>query len=384
MVSVSDADSVVTAFYEAAALPQLWRGALQSFADLTGSRGAVLSRANREHDALICSAHLDDTGVQFFEQGWNTRDFRTSAFLDRPGLLDARETMIDFVADQDIISPDDMKASDYYRDFARSAGVPWFCATGMRLVNGVIVGLTLQRSDAQGAFGAIELDKLNALLPRLRNPLSLASRIAGQRNDGLTEGLGSIDEAAILLDENGNVTGINGAAEAMIGTVLRRRGHSIATVDPTGRARFAAFIEAGCGRRDGSSVMPSPMRLTRAHDTPVLAQLIPIAGQARDLFGTNRTLLLLSPLGRVRPRETALLRAAFDLTPGEARVARLLATGMAARPIAAALAISENAVRFHIKAILSKNGFRRQAQFVAAAAAISVPVKTDSSPETTG
>jgi DNA-binding CsgD family transcriptional regulator len=118
--------------------------------------------------------------------------------------------------------------------------------------------------------------------------------------------------------------------------------------------------------------MPLPIRLTRANDTPVLAQLLPLAGQARDLFSMARTLLLLSPVGPARAVGTAALHAVFDLTSGEARVARLLATGMAAKPIAAALCISENAVRFHIKAILSKNGFKRQAEFVAAAATISV------------
>lgn len=366
----NDADCVIASLYEAAALPELWKGALQSLADLTGSRGVVLSQANRDHAALICSANLDSTGAQFFEQGWNTRDFRTESFLRRLHGAGRQEAMLPFVADQDIISHEDMKASDYYRDFAHSAGVPWFCATGIRIVNGVVIGVALQRSESQGPFGNAELTRLNTLLPQLQRVMSLASRVAHQQHSAMMDALDWIDEAAILLDEKADIVGISRAGEAMIGTALRRQRNSIAAIDPACRAAFAAFIEAGCGSRARSGTMPAPLRLARANDTPVLAQLAPIVGQAQDVFGSANTLLLLSPVGQPVPVRAELLRAAFDLTPGEARVARLLTTGMGVKSIATTLAISESGVRFHIKAILSKNGFRRQAAFVAAAVAV--------------
>lgn len=363
----------MASFYEAAALPELWSKALQGLADLVGSRGALLTQANRDHDGLVCSASLRPTVAQFFEQGWNTRDFRTEALLSRPGGLGQQETLATFRADQDIIAADHLKSSPYYQDFARPAGVPWFCATGMRLMNGVIVGLSLQRSASQGPFSHSELAQLNGLLPQLQRALGLAGRVAYQEAGSMAAALDCTGEAAILLNHSGQIVGLNDAAEAMIGTVLQRQGAALAAVAPACRAAFAKFIEAGCGGASHLGARLPPMRLTRADDTPVLAHLVPIAGQAQDVFGAARTLLLLSPVGPGKAIQTDVLRIAFDLTPGELRVARLLATGVATKRIAAALDITENAVRFHIKAILSKNGFRRQAEFVAAAAPMIQP-----------
>jgi DNA-binding CsgD family transcriptional regulator len=63
--------------------------------------------------------------------------------------------------------------------------------------------------------------------------------------------------------------------------------------------------------------------------------------------------------------EAATLRAAFGLTPAEARVALALAGGADAKAIAAASGTSADTVRLQVKAVLAKTGMPRQAALVA-------------------
>jgi DNA-binding NarL/FixJ family response regulator len=60
-----------------------------------------------------------------------------------------------------------------------------------------------------------------------------------------------------------------------------------------------------------------------------------------------------------------LIRSLFDLTPAEARVARGLAAGQTVQGLAAESGTSANTVRSHVKVVLSKTGYSRQADVVA-------------------
>ena len=63
--------------------------------------------------------------------------------------------------------------------------------------------------------------------------------------------------------------------------------------------------------------------------------------------------------------DPALLRAMFDLTGTEARVAAALATGRSTAEIAAHMGVQHNTVQAHVKRLLTKTGTARQTQLVA-------------------
>ena len=63
-------------------------------------------------------------------------------------------------------------------------------------------------------------------------------------------------------------------------------------------------------------------------------------------------------------REVEALRGAFGLTVTEARVARLLATGMRPEQVAAELGIRVQTVKTHLRAIFEKTGTSRQSELV--------------------
>lgn len=352
-------DRVIASLYQAAVTREGWPEALHAFATLNGSRGTNLVRAGNGRLHVVHSPSLGATVAQFVEQGWDRDDYRTQRTLP---LLDGG-----FVADQHIIAPDDVARSAYYAKFARPAGVPWYAAIGVHLPNGGMVGISLQRSEREGAFSTGELRRLNGLLPRLREVLMLAHRVGLEHDGAMLAGLDLVDQAAILFDEFGLISGMNRAAEALAGTVFTTHGRRMIAIQCHQRQTLAEGIDAARTPGTFTGQTPRTIRLEDKQGQAWLGQFAPIEGRAQDLFRNSAAMLILTPAHAKTRSVAATLAAAFGLTPREASVAELLAAGCDTSRIAEQLSLSHNAVRFHIKSILPKANVRRQAEFVAAA-----------------
>ena len=68
---------------------------------------------------------------------------------------------------------------------------------------------------------------------------------------------------------------------------------------------------------------------------------------------------------KTTPRVNIGLADSSDFTDKELRVVRLLATGHKYSEIAQIMGVTENTVKFHIKALLQKTGFKNTLQRVA-------------------
>lgn len=367
----SDFEAVLVSLYEAAVVRDTWPIALQRFADLFGSRGALVTRGDRNHEGLLYSPALAPTVAQFFEQDWHLNDYRTVECIPRANR--------GFVTDRHIIDYDDIAKSDYYSGFACPAGVPWFTTGGMVRSDGVAIGFSLQRCDREGAFSDKEVSRLNLILPRLCEVLSLTYRINTDRERSMLSGLELVDQAALLIDHRGRVCDMNAAAQALADRLFTLRAQRLFAVCPGKQIEFAQWINAAC-----ASMAPAAMiarRIIRLEDRAGqswIGQTMPIAGEANDIFGNGHAILIFMPAHVANRPSAALLAAAFDLTPAEARVAELIAAGHTVDDVAARLSLNRNAVRFHMKSILPKANVQRHAAFVAASSALSVaPVRNE-------
>lgn len=365
-----DFDTVVTGLYEAAATTDLWPQALEGLARLTRSRGALVTRPDAAHIGLMHSPDLKDTVAQFFEQGWHRKDLRSERLL---GTLDRG-----FYRDQDITSSEERTASDYYRSFARPAGVPWFAACGAIDADGSKLGISLQRSAGEGEFNVADIRRLARMEHHARAALSLSRRLVASQAVQRLEGLERLDVAALLLSRDGRVVNVNAQAERMLAgsvTVTARAG-KVTSVAHSGRRQLERLVSHGCGMdRAGDATAPASVRLEGADGAAVLAQIVPVIGAAHDLFGDGGAILTFTPIVETTTsvRDGRLLAEAFGLTATEVRIAELLAQGRETIAIAQALGMGVGAVRFHLKSILPKAGVNRQAAFVALAASIRRP-----------
>jgi DNA-binding CsgD family transcriptional regulator len=360
---------VIAGLYEAAAAPDLLPTALEALADLTDSRGALITRPDRQHDGVAYSPSLTDTIAQFFEQDWHKQDLRTTRMValtrDRVG----------FRRDQEIVTTDERERSDYYRGFAHAAGVPWFAACGFRSDTGQVLGVSIQRSRSDGAFSDQDLAGLRSLEPHVLAMLRFSLHVASARERERLHGLERVGVPAILFDRTGRIRALNGHAEALLPAIARVRDGRLTAVDPGARDALTRLIAAACApeARGGESLAPLKLAARAGPDGAAagfLAQAIPLVGVGKDLFGDGAAILTLSGLGGVMAPALSRLQSAFGLTPTEARVAQAACEGLGARSTAAKLGLSVGAVRFHLKSILPKAGVNRQAAFVALAASL--------------
>ncbi len=355
-----DFERVVAGLYEAAAVSYAWAPALQALADLTGSRGALVTRPDRQHDGLQYSPGLNDTVAQFFEQGWHRADLRSRRMVEGPSA--------GFVRDQDITTADERARSDYYQDFAGSAGVPWFAACGLVSDRDGAIGVSIQRSARQGPFDGEDLDRLRRIRPHVEAAMAFARNVADRAGTDRLNALEAASVPAFVVNHEGVLRDLNPAGQALLETAVTTRRRRLTAFDPAGRPAFERLIAAAAqGAVSDADLMP--LRLAGPAGSAVLARALPLRGDAYRL-GDARVILTLSPLADPDGASADVLAAAFALTPTEARVAHYLSRGLEVGEIAKVSGLSLGAVRFHVKAILPKAGVRRQAAFVARAAAL--------------
>jgi DNA-binding CsgD family transcriptional regulator len=111
--------------------------------------------------------------------------------------------------------------------------------------------------------------------------------------------------------------------------------------------------------------------LPRCDDAPpAVVHLVPVRGNACDIFAKAVYFLIVTPIDRSRVPTAETIQGLFDLTPAEARVAQNLAMGRDISMTAEQLEVSAETVRSQVKSILSKSGMARQTDFVAALASL--------------
>jgi DNA-binding CsgD family transcriptional regulator/PAS domain-containing protein len=194
-----------------------------------------------------------------------------------------------------------------------------------------------------------------------------------------------------------------GASEverSLYSTVMERLSVGILILDIQGRIiKCSSRAEEALSARDGIQMQAGRFRATCAKEDRELQAAIKAAtqraqsGEGREtrglaltkLSGSRSLGIIVQPVPAVRgggvsteptvaiyvrdPEANAdvgsdLVRQLFDLTPAEAAVARRLTAGLSLEDVAAALDISRNTARAHLRSIFSKSGITRQTELV--------------------
>ncbi len=185
---------------------------------------------------------------------------------------------------------------------------------------------------------------------------------------------------------------------ALYSDVLNRLQVGVLILDQTGRLlRVSDRADAMLAARDGLNLTGGKLRASVAGEDKKLQEVIRGVLSARDgaaadgglslskKSGTRKMGLIVrridgdgTPRGAGWPAvaiyirdadmspdlEAEMMRQIFDLTPAEAAVARRLTDGLSLEDTAAALDISRNTARAHLRSIFSKSGIRRQTELV--------------------
>jgi DNA-binding CsgD family transcriptional regulator len=184
-------------------------------------------------------------------------------------------------------------------------------------------------------------------------------------NNPLCALLQRVGTAAILVDRNGKVVGLNDAARDCLGGGLDIRNRRLITSEPAAQRALARLIEGG---RDGCNAQTSAdeqVVVARRHGRPLILRTIRLDGGAGPLCPGASAMVLLLDVGRVSLPSEPQLMSAFGLSCGEARLAICLAAGERLESAASRCGISYETARKRVKGVFEKTDTRRQSELVA-------------------
>ncbi|MBI1980629.1 MAG: helix-turn-helix transcriptional regulator [Methylocystis sp.] len=354
-----DFESIVDNIYEAAAEPDCWPRIMHDIGKMAeAAGGAIIARRADAWLGWRCSVALEKGADAFFSSGGLQRSQVLSRLLafNRAG----------FVADQEGFTEQEFARDPVIREWCAPNDIHHCTATAVPIPNGDLVMFQVKRRIGEPAFGNAELARLDALRPHLARAGLLAARWRLERLRSATEALATLGVPAAILDVEGRVLAANALIEELASHHVWMPRDRIALIEPAADKLLRRAI-ADLGNPAAASVRSFPSK--GSGDRPAVMHLIPVTGNARDLFGGGLGVLAVTPLARPVALNPALVQSLFDLTPTEARVAGSLAEGLTLDQIAERHNVKLSTVRSQVKSVFAKTGSNRQSQIVALLAA---------------
>lgn len=179
----------------------------------------------------------------------------------------------------------------------------------------------------------------------------------------ITEGLGAFGLPACLVSPRGKLLATNVLMNSLIPSMVMDRRERITLRHPPSDQLLLDVLRQVAWEPGGGSIMSVPIP-ARGDEPASVIHVIPILGDGRDLMPGSLCILAVSRLASSTLPHVSLLRGLFDLTPTEAKVARLAASGVALKDIGALANISSNTVKVHLKSIYAKTGAGHHAALV--------------------
>ena len=362
-----DFTPVEQAFAAAAVDPTFWSRALDVVTEQTNSHGALLLRISGDHFPDVPASERVARATEiYFRDGWHKRDerFRGVAKLLREGVID----------DLDCVTADQMKQLPFYQEFLAPAGLRWFAC--IKIACGEdIWGLSIQRNKYQEPFSVEQKLQLAELSRSLSGTAAVSRALGFAAADAALEAFEISQSAAVLLNRRAEVIRTNSAADRLLTRDLRICARRLTSADPSATAAIERALHRLLWSTQGDALIP-PIPMPRRALPPILAYPIRLAKITQHVFtDCHAVVLLVEPGVRSKPQEAAL-RAAFGLSPAEARLAARLATGETLSAICDDLGIAKETGRRELKTIFAKTGARRQHELVALTASLEISRQT--------
>lgn len=341
---------LIDSIYEAAVVPQNWAGVLDAISARFRARGGMLIRASSSGQSSITSPAIEET-VRLFEQSpyvtQNVRVERLAAHPPHPG----------FLTDLDLVTEEETRTLPIYTGWLIPKGVAVGAATLINDVGDSRLLMSLEGLPDHDA-ARLAIPELDTLRPHIARSAMLAARFHFEKMRSSVEALSAVGFAAALIDRRGRIALANPAFQQSLPTLIGPHG-ALRLPSPAAQAQLdrglAGIDTAGAsiGLRGGEE------------DAFRVLHLVPVRGDARDIF-TNVAafLILVDPARRTTPG-TGLLQSLFDLSPAEARIADQLARGLSLGETAQAAKVSTETVRKQLASIFAKTGVNRQTDLVA-------------------
>jgi DNA-binding CsgD family transcriptional regulator len=343
---------LIEKIYEAGACPDLWPDLLETLSDTFGARGGLLMTNTLSQVRWLASPRATDIMCRFVEEGWATPNLRMQRVFQR-------EFTPTFFTDEDIFAVSELETLPVYQQFLIPNGVAAGSGTLVHGVDDDALVLTLEGFTSREASRAA-LPELNALRPHLARAAILSARVGEIQVRSALGALDAIGAAAAMLDRRGEIVEANARfrSELIDDCGLSKLPNNIAhLIDDRLHGRLRRRLARGGG-------LSAPLKINSLLRRSAI-HLLPIKLSASDIFGGGVALAVLASGARRAVPDTDLLRMLLDLTPTEAKIAKILAEGRTTSDCEVELAIGKETVRSHVRSIYSKTGVNKQGALVA-------------------
>ena len=351
-------DNFLDLLYGAAVEPDRWVTAMERFADMLGGSGAWLSRlsmADGSGSGLV--ARIDPDMEKPYDQYYG----RLNPFSNSPNpqafMANWKPTIL---TDRDWLPKADLVRKEYFNDFMRPQDIQSVMMIRLAAVGLQISSLTINRPLLSEPFGPRELARARWYHGHLRRAFRLSEILAdsGLIEDDLERQSGRNGEAIFLLDDDGHLRRMNGAAERLMARrdeIKAVGGFLKVPVDSAGHLDALIMAAAGgaFGVRSGGSMV---LRSTEA-SAPLSIVVAPAQSDRLAVF-QQRPAVIVCITEQGGGDEV-------HLTVRERDALTWVAAGKSDWEIAAILGLSQTTVRFHVDNARKKLGAVNRAQAVA-------------------
>jgi DNA-binding CsgD family transcriptional regulator/PAS domain-containing protein len=263
------------------------------------------------------------------------------------------------------ISDRELVKTEYYCDWLKPNGLAYGAGVQIALPKQPSALLSCIRSPRRGPFGEEEGIVLESLLPHLQRALELHLEMARLRSvaQGLEHALDAFDRAIVGLDAKGKTLFCNRTARELLaegdGLQVKNNGRIVAdnpAQDAQLRFLLRGAADAGTGFSEGGAILID----RRSGRQALQLTLLPFARNVFNYIPGLATLVFIHDPARKSLSRKEVLRALFRLSPMEARLSDLLASGTELAAAAGQLRMTVETARFHLKSIFRKTGVNRQ------------------------
>ena len=367
MISGATLLRTVGAFQSAALGLGSWEAALRGLAEATGSKHAQLIGLGSE--AAVPFNLMSDAPPG------TTADFLSVNGAD-PNVnsrvrIGSRAPALAVLGEPDFDTAGDMGRHPDYGDFIRQYDIPDICLTTLVRGDGLLVGLSVMRSERQGEFDDAARAVFAQIAPYVRNAVN--HQIALQHNAAalVAGAMGSLSLAAFVCDGLGRVRAMSPSGEALIAgdPRLKLREGRLSCGNEADTRALGLMLEAAAF---GKPVLPPRDMLALHADGgagPLLIEVNSLPGDVHGFgFGVAAVVLVRAAASRAE-RAAEHARLLFGLTATEAAVVAGLVEGRSPQAVADRLGASVGTVRTHIRHAFEKVRVRSLGELVAAVTA---------------
>lgn len=365
MSSESESDPIldlVSLIYDAVEEASRWQSFLDALVATIGASKATM---------VIYDAYRHGQWAAICWHGWSKEDiqlYNEQYGSDDPWALGATPLPEGFVGpDHAACEREKMEQSRAFREFYAPRNAVHGIGAIILITESGRSAFAAVRSKEQGPFGEHEVAVVRKLMPHLRRAALLHGRMGllSRQLAMFTGHLNRYSHALVLADVDARILYANPLARQMMSEKdgLEEQEQSLTISPRVMNEEFRGMVAQVAARRSSLRSMPVPRP---SRKSPYRLMVMPVEDSGAIPLGASIpavSVLIIDPELQ-GPPETELLRQAFSLTPGEARVARRLVLGESVEEISGKLGVTVDTVRTHVKRILSKTSTQRQGELI--------------------